>query len=67
MCAVHIAETKLWAMTVESGSMTSSQWSDEGSIVLHLILITLAGEQTQIRKCGFGATPTDRREQHFRL
>ena len=35
-------------MTVESGSMTSSQWSDERSMVLHLILTTLAGEETQL-------------------
>ena len=35
-------------MTVESGSMTSSQWSDERSMVLHLILTTLAGEDTQL-------------------
>ena len=35
-------------MTAESGSMTSSQWSDERSMVLHLILTTLAGEETQL-------------------
>ena len=35
-------------MTAESGSMTSSPWSDERSMVLHLILTTLAGEETQL-------------------
>ena len=35
-------------MTAESGSMTSSQWSDERSMILHLILTTLAGEETQL-------------------
>ena len=28
--------------------MTSSQWSDERSMILHLILATLAGEETQL-------------------
>ena len=28
--------------------MTSSQWSDERSMILHLILTTLAGEETQL-------------------
>ena len=35
-------------MTADSVSMTSSQWSDERSMVLHLILTTLAGEETQL-------------------
>ena len=29
-------------------SVTSSQWSDERSMVVHLILTTLAGEETQL-------------------
>ena len=35
-------------MTADSISMTSSQWSDERSMVLHLILTTLAGEEIQL-------------------
>ena len=31
-------------MTTDFMSVTSSQWSDERSMVLHLILTTLAGE-----------------------
>ena len=66
-------------MTAESGSMTSSQWSDERSMVLHLILTTLAGEETQLtielqefdRLQEFESAVLeqlpDRREQHFWL
>ena len=35
-------------MTTDLMSVTSSQWSDERSMVLHLILTTLAGEETQL-------------------
>ena len=35
-------------MIADHISVTSSQWSDERSMVLHLILTTLAGEETQL-------------------
>ena len=35
-------------MTTDLMSVISSQWSDERSMVLHLIVTTLAGEETQL-------------------
>ena len=54
-CRTFRLETRLtpWGrrphdMTTDFMSVTSSQWSDERSMVLHLILTTLAGEETQL-------------------
>ena len=35
-------------MAIDFMSVTSSQWSDERSMIVHLILTTLAGEEKQL-------------------